>query len=115
MDKRAEPRISHQVRFFVHIKECNEDGELVGLSLECDAIDFSKRGMQFSADIELYPRNVLGITIGIGEPFSMYELAGSVRWTLAEKGRYCFGVLLDDRPNTDYEKWELAFSQIFEA
>ena len=115
MDKRLEPRIAHEVKFFVHIKECKANAELIGLSVECVAIDLSTRGMQFKTDIELYSGTELGITIGIGHPFAMYELYGSVRWVKVENDEYFMGVLLEERDNTDYDKWESDFTRLFKA
>ena len=113
MDKRLEPRIEHEVKFFVHIKECRDDPDLVGLSVECTAIDVSTRGMQFRTDVRLYAANELGITIGVGEPFAMYELYGEVRWVRDLANDYCMGVLLEERDGTDYGKWETDFRGLF--
>jgi hypothetical protein len=113
MDKRLEPRITHEVKFFVHIKECREDPELVGLSVECLAIDLSTRGMQFKTDVQLCSASELGITIGIGQPFAMYELYGEVRWVKEDAGEYAMGVLFEERQGTDYLKWEADFKQLF--
>ena len=45
MEKRGELRIPRDIRFFVHIHECKEDHDLVGVSVACEAIDFSPRGL----------------------------------------------------------------------
>ncbi|MFN3239138.1 MAG: PilZ domain-containing protein [Pseudomonadales bacterium] len=113
MDKRIEPRVPHEVKFFVHIQECEEDQELVGLSIECVAVDVSTRGMQFRTDLALPAKTELGITIGIGEPFSMYELYGVVRWVRPDAENNHMGVLLEERPNTDYNRWEADFDRLF--
>jgi len=113
MDKRTEPRVTHHIRFFVHVQECDEDPELIGTSVECEAIDFSTRGMQFKTDQLLPPASLLNITIGIGEPFSMYSLQGQIRWSRLVKDDICMGVLLVDIEGTDFAKWEATFTAIF--
>tara|TARA_R110002072_G_scaffold7773_5_gene41529 strand:- start:7707 stop:8051 length:345 start_codon:yes stop_codon:yes gene_type:complete len=113
MNKRGEPRVAHQIRFFVHVHECKEDPDLIGLSVECEAIDFSTRGMQFKTDSKLHPRSIVKITIGVGEPFAMYELEGEIRWVRNEGDDYSMGVLLQENANTDYQKWETDFKSTF--
>lgn len=113
MDKRVEPRVPHEVKFFIHIRECEQDHELVGLSVECVAIDLSTRGMQFKTDVKLHPGSILGITIGIGEPFAMYELHGSVRWVRPGGEEFFLGVLLEEKTDTDFAKWEAEFTSLF--
>ena len=115
MDKRIEPRVPHEVNFFVHIQECQQDPELVGLSVECIAIDLSTRGMQFRTDIALHSGTRLGITLGIGEPFAMYELYGAVRWVRPDDEVLFMGVLLEEKEDTDYFKWESDFPALFQA
>jgi len=113
MDKRAEPRVNHNIRFFVHVHECADDPDLVGTSLACEAIDFSTRGMQFSCAESLPVRSILSVTIGIGEPFAMYLLQGEVRWVRTVEDQLCMGVLLEENENTDYAKWEQDFTNVF--
>lgn len=115
MDKRAEPRVNHNIRFFVHVHECKEDPDLVGTSLACEAIDFSTRGMQFSCSESIPVSSILSITIGIGEPFAMYLLQGEVRWVRTVEDELCLGVLLQENDGTDYTKWEQDFTNVFTA
>lgn len=114
MDKRGEPRVPHQIKFFVHVHECKEDPDMVGVSVEAEAIDFSTRGMQFKTDIRLPSRALLNITIGVGEPFAMYELVGEIRWVRENAGEIFMGVLLNEDPNSDYEQWEEAFKATYD-
>lgn len=114
-DQRLEPRVPHEVKFFIHIEECPVDQELVGLSVECVAVDVSTRGMQFRTDIALPAKTELGITIGFGEPFAMYQLYGVVRWVRPGDEFNHMGILLDDKPGTDYNKWEADFTKLFPA
>ena len=114
MDKRGEPRVPHQIRFFVHVEECKDDPDLVGVSVECEAIDFSTRGMQFKTNTSLYPRSLLAITIGVGEPFAMYQLKGEIRWVRETNGDVFMGVLLNEDDDSDYQKWEESFKATFE-
>lgn len=112
MDKRGELRVAHQIRFFVHVHECKEDPDLVGVSVECEAIDISSRGMQFKTDSKLFPRSIVNITIGVGDPFAMYELQGEIRWVKSLDDDFCMGILLQENDG-DYEKWESAFKSTF--
>ena len=50
MDKRSEDRVSSAVRFLVHVHECDDDPDMVGVSLSCKAVDFSIHGIQFRTD-----------------------------------------------------------------
>ncbi len=113
MDKRGEPRVPHQINFFVHVHECTEDPDMIGVSVEAEAIDFSTRGMQFKTDTQLPTRAVLNITIGVGEPFAMYELRGEIRWVRESDGDVFMGVLLTEDAGTDYEMWGDAFKATF--
>ena len=113
MDKRRELRIAYQIRFFVHVHECNEDPDMVGVSVECEAIDFSTRGMQFKTNGQLIPRSLVNITIGIGDPFAMYELVGEIRWVRPIGDHFSMGVLLREDPGTDYVLWGAAFNATF--
>ena len=79
MDKRREPRIEHKIRFFVHVHECDDDRDMVGVSVACVAIDFSGHGLQLRTDKKLPTGTLLNISIGIGDPFAMYLLRGEIR------------------------------------
>lgn len=113
MDKRAEARVPHDIRFFVHVHECHEDSDLVGVSVACEAIDFSTRGLQFKTDTNLFPQTLLNITIGLGNPFAMYLLRGEIRWIRGEEPEVSMGILLQDVEGTDYNEWEKDFPTIF--
>lgn len=113
MDKRSETRISHNIRFFVHVHECDEDPEMVGVSVECEAVDFSRHGCQFSSESELPVGAGLNITIGIGDPFAMYLLRGEVRWVRGSGDDVFMGVMIHDAEHTDFEKWQNEFENIF--
>ncbi|MCH8258006.1 MAG: PilZ domain-containing protein [Proteobacteria bacterium] len=106
MDKRREPRIEHKIRFFVHIHECNDNPDLVGVSIACEAVDFSSHGMQIRTDRELTPKTLLKITIGIGDPFAMYVLRGEIRWVKIVDDEYHMGVMLmEEEEGTDLDAW----------
>ena len=113
MDKRSEARVEHNIRFFVHVHEAKHEPEMVGMSLECEAIDLSPHGMQFSTNAELSPGSLINITIGIGDPFAMYLMRGEVRWTRTDSGLYLMGVLMQEAEDTDFEKWKASFEQTF--
>ncbi len=109
MQKRKEPRIEHKIKFFVHVHECAEDPDLVGVSVVCEAVDFSSHGLQLRTDQDLAPKTVLNITIGIGDPFAMYLLRGEIRWTKSEDEKYCMGVMLSEAEGTDLDAWVTHF------
>ena len=113
MDKRAELRIPQDIRIFVHVHECKEDPSLVGVSIACEAIDFSTRGLQFKSDVILHQHSLLNVTIAIGDPFAMYLLRGEIRWVRGEKPEVNMGILLEDVEGTDYAKWERDFTSVF--
>ena len=112
-DKRAEPRIANSIRFFVHVNECADNPDIVGVSVECNAVDVSTKGLQFRTEIALPPQSLLNITIGIPDPFAMYLLLGEVRWNKESSGEHYMGVLLQDQEGTDYQKGESDFKERF--
>ncbi|MFT7221110.1 MAG: hypothetical protein ACI8Z1_002731, partial [Candidatus Azotimanducaceae bacterium] len=63
MDKRGEGRIDFNIRFFVHVHSSEEDADMVGMSLTCEAVDVSAHGMQFSTNAELSADTILNVTI----------------------------------------------------
>ncbi len=113
MNKRAEDRIESQIRFFVHVCECETDPSLVGTSVTCQGVDFSAHGLQLKTDDLLPVDSHLNITIGIGDPFSMYLLSGEVRWARSTNDGSFMGILLEKRERTDYEAWVERFNELF--
>lgn len=112
MEHRAETRMDFNVRFFVHVHESKNEPDMVGLSLECEAIDFSAHGMQFSTNSVLSTGSLVNVSIGIGEPFSMYVLRAQVRWLRPKDGAYYMGVMLLAEDGTDLEQWVENFSTL---
>jgi hypothetical protein len=113
MDNRNEPRVNPNIRFFVYVQACAENSDLIGTSVECEAIDFSIHGMQLKTAQLLPASTLLNIIIGIGEPFSMHTLQGQIRWSRMVRDDIRMGVLLVDITGTDYAKWEVTFKAIF--
>lgn len=113
MDKRGESRVSHNIRFFVHVSECDEDPDLIGVSVSCEAIDFSANGLQFRTDHVIPIGSMLNITIGIGSPFAMFLLAGEIKWITEKDDECLLGVLLQDLQGTDYADWTERFDELF--
>ena len=112
-DKRSEPRVEHKIRFFVHVHECREDPDLVGVSIACEALDFSSHGLQLRTEQPLLPQTLLNITIGIGDPFAMYLLRGEIRWVKNNEDFYYMGVLLIEEEGTDLASWVDQFQAMF--
>ena len=113
MDKRRESRVEKHIRFFVHVSECDADPELVGTSIACTGVDFSPHGLQLKTEHALPVDTVINITIGIGEPFAMYLLAGEVRWARVTDSGSFMGVLLKDREGTEYSDWVDRLYELF--
>lgn len=115
MEKRGEARVEHKIKFFVHVHDCQDDPGLVGLSISCEALDFSSHGLQLRADQRLEKSTLLDITIGIGKPFAMYLLRGEVRWVRPGEEEFFMGVLFKEEDGTDYTKWIEQFATTFEV
>jgi len=116
MEHRSEPRIELQVRFFFEVFECREDPDLVGTSIECEAVDFSSHGLQLRTGQEVPTETYLNITIGVGEPFAMYLLRGEVRWVRSPSDDvYLMGVRIREAEGTDIEKWIDQFDRTFNS
>ncbi len=105
MEQRREARIDINIRFFVHIHESENEPDMVGQSLQCEAVDFSEHGLQFSSESEISVKTLLNITIGVGEPFAMYSLRGEVRWVRRSGDLFLTGVLLLPEASMDLEQW----------
>ena len=114
-EQRSEERIDYNVRFFVHVHESEHEPDMVGQSLAGEAIDFSAHGLQFTTNAELSASTLLNITIGIGEPFSLYLLRGEIRWVKQQDDQYHMGVSLIEAEDTDFETWLTAFDQLFSS
>ena len=114
-EKRSESRVEHAIKFFVHVHASEIEPDMVGMSLQCEAVDFSAHGLQFSTQTELTPKTSVNITIGIGEPFAMYLLRGDVRWVRQEDDIYYMGVLLLPEKSTDLDRWLENFHNQFDT
>lgn len=112
MEQRKEARIDYNVRFFVHVHESEAEPEMVGMSLECEAIDFSAHGLQFSTNSELSAGTMVNINIGVGESFAMYTLRGEVRWVRPKEEAVYMGILLVPTDDTDLDRWLENFEQL---
>ena len=112
-DKRTEQRVLQNIEFYVYIDECTQNPALVGESFDCQATDVSPHGMGISCSEALYKGNLLNITIGAGNPFTLYILKGSVQWINKEDGEYQVGIKLTDDTDSDIERWIQEFDNIF--
>lgn len=113
MEKRSEARNLQQIELYVHLDECEEDPALIGESFECRALDVSPHGIKLLCDELLFEGNQLNITIGVGEPFSLYMLRGEIRWVKETDLGYQLGIKLAKDDLTDYERWVAEFNEIF--
>ncbi len=114
-NQRSENRREQNFRFVVHVHESTAQPRMVGMSLQCEAIDFSAHGMQFSSHSELNPGSLVNLTIAIGEPVALYLLRGEVRWTRQVGASYRMGVMIKPAEDTDYQQWTEAFRSDGEA
>jgi hypothetical protein len=112
MEQRTETRVDVNVRFFIHVHESEDEPEMVGLSLECEPLDFSAYGLQFSTNSVLSPGALVNVSIGVGEPFSMYLLRAQVRWVRPKNDEYHMGVMLLAADESDIEQWIESFSTL---
>ena len=113
MEKRSEQRISNGIRFFVHLNTCETNPDLVGKSFSCEAVDFSHHGLQFRMGVAIPAGSLVYISIGVGNPFSMFLLQGEVRWARQIQEESFMGVLLQDCEGTDFNNWQEKFDQYF--
>ncbi len=113
MEQRKEARVDYTIRFFVNVYQSVHEPEMVGMSLECEALDFSAHGMQFSTNAMLSAGTFVNITIGIGEPFAMYLLRGEVRWVRPKEDAVFMGVLLVPTGDTDLDRWLGSLENIY--
>ena len=104
-EQRSEQRVGSDVRFFVHVHESSAEPDMVGMSLECEAVDMSAHGMQFSTNSELSAGALLNITIGIGDPFAMYLLRAEIRWVRPKADIYYMGIMLQEAEDTNLSRW----------
>ena len=114
-NQRGENRVEQSFRFVAHVHESAAQPHLAGMSLQCEAIDFSAHGMQFSTHSELNPGSMVDLTIAIGEPVAQYLLRGEVRWTRQVGASYRMGVMIKPAEDTDYQQWTEAFRSDGEA
>lgn len=113
MEQRSEDRISRNVGIFVHIYDCEQFPQLVDKSFPCEAIDFSPHGLQFRSDLSLPTHTLINISVGIGQPFSMYYLFAEVRWVRVTDEETLMGIKLIDKQSKDLDKWLSDFERNF--
>lgn len=112
-DKRKENRVLQHIEFYVFVDECKENLDLVGESFDCEALDVSTHGLKILCEEALYEKNILNITIGAGESFSLYMLKGEVRWRKKMENDFQIGVQLIEDEMTDFDRWLEDFDSIF--
>ena len=74
MDRREEPRVKYKVKFITHVHKCDDDPDLVGVSIACEAVDISSHGLRLVTGQKLTPYTVLNITIVIGEASALNDV-----------------------------------------
>ena len=114
MEQRSETRIERNLGIFVHVHSCKENPELVGVSIPCDATDFSPHGLSYKSDLLLPPGSLVNITIGIEHPYSIYLLLCEVRWEFEDGGKLMQGLKFLEGEHSDLKRWIKEFDSIFE-
>ena len=116
MEKRKETRVEYKVKLLVHVHQCDHDPDLVGVSIECKAVDISTSGLRLITNQKLTPRTILNIIIGIGDASATYYLRGYILYVTENfsrvlsspsglPDRYFIGVSLLDEEGTDVSAW----------
>lgn len=109
-DQRSEDRVSYSLRFTVAVHS-GRDESLVGKFVDCEAVDFSKHGMQLSSAQGLGTGTQLVITLGVGKPTVTYRLLGEVRWSRKSDGKYYMGIQLVEEDGFDLAPWIVNFNR----
>lgn len=110
-EKRVEPRVGARFHLFVHVVE-SELPALTGRAVAAETIDISRRGMQAAMNQVLPEGTILGIVIATGRPFTMYRLAGIVRWHQDSIDGARLGIEFFNEFGTDYQAWVREFDEI---
>ena len=113
MEQRSEQRIGANVRFFATVFKAEQEPDMEGLTLECQAVDLSAHGMQLALEAALSPGALLNLSIGVGEPFAMYVLRAEVRWVKESDESIFLGVMLKKTEDTDFDTWLANFDRHF--
>ena len=100
---RKETRKEARRRLFVHVVESAEE-RIIGLSLKCQSVHFSTRGMKLLI-LDEWVRNgsVLEIVMAVVNPRIAFNLTGEVRWSTPENEGYSIGLTI--REVGDFPKW----------
>ena len=115
MEKRSETRIERRVGVFVHVNSCIENPDLVGVSIQCEATDFSPHGLRYSSELSLSPGSLVYITLSIEHPYSTYLLFCEVIWEFEYDGKLTMGLKFLEGELSDLKRWVEAFDSIFEV
>ena len=114
MEQRSETRTEREISILVQVESCKENSDLVGMSIPCQAIDFSRHGIRCRSEKLLTPGSLVRITINVGDPFSMFLLLGEVRWEFEINGKLTMGLQLQDGADNDLKRWVEEFDTIFD-
>jgi hypothetical protein len=113
MEKRSETRIERNLGIVVEVNSCNENPDLVGSSIPCEATDFSPHGLRYNSDLPLSPGSLVNITLSIEQPDSSFLLLCEVRWEFEDDGKLSKGLIFLEGDNSDLKRWVEAFDSIF--
>ena len=113
MEKRSEARIEQDADIFVHVQSCEEKPELVGVSIQCEAKDFSRHGLKHKTELALSPESLVYITLNIENPFSSFLLLAEVRWEFEEGGKLTSGLKFLEGKDSELNRWVEEFDSIF--
>lgn len=112
IEHRAEKRISHKARS-LKIKSAAGAPHLANEVLEGSTVNISASGLQIILSCAVPLNSAIDVWVALdnasGQKFS---LSGEVRWcSEAKAGEFHIGILLKDKPNTDYQSWRTTFKK----
>ena len=104
-DNRRDIRRASSERLFAQVVQSN-DNDLVGTTLNCEAIDISANGLKIAADRTLPVGCVLDLWVDDSRKPGKFFLSSDVRWS----GENEFGVQLHNGTATDIEAWRKRYA-----
>jgi hypothetical protein len=107
-EKREYRRTRSKDRMFVQVVSCEENPDLVGTTLSCNALDVSVGGIRINAYDHIPVGSRLDLWVDINSRPGKFFLTSDVRWVENTKhttASYEIGVELQDGTATDIQEW----------
>lgn len=110
-ERRHQPRLEGDERLSLKITRCDQDESLLGITLQCSAVDVSANGVKLrSSETAIGPGIELDMWIDIDGWAGRYFLSGKVKWSMPAEDGHCAGVQLLELDNTDIRNWQALFN-----